>query len=90
MTDNNENKKKDVSYVVILILIITAFFLGWWNYASLCTPVEAFSNFVPKGNFKLILFPLVKIYYIVLCILFFLFPMYLFLQAMILLKNKMI
>jgi len=86
--DLEEQEKSPVSYPTIFVLIITSLLFAWWNYASLCTPTESFQNFIPKSNFKKALFPLVKIYYLVLCIFFFLFPMYLFLQALILLKKK--
>jgi len=79
-----------VSYKTIFILVIVALLIAWWNYAANCTPVDALynSNFMPTNSFKKLLFPVVKLYYVILCIFFFLFPMYILLQASILLKNK--
>ena len=75
---------------IVVIVVIVALLIAWWNYAANCTPVDALynSNFMPTNSFKKLLFPVVKLYYVILCIFFFLFPMYILLQASILLKNK--
>ena len=84
------DKKEQDNWAYIIILVIISCLLFIWNYLLYCTPAAAFKEWSPKQpGLQKNAFPLVSIYYSIVCTLFWVIPFLLLIKAINMTVKKM-
>ena len=85
--DNNDDKP---SWLLIATMITFSMLIFIWNFTKFCTPMAAFKNWSPPPNsgIQTSFFPIIRVYYAVTCLLFWIFPFLLLIKSTNLIIKK--
>ena len=83
-----EKEKDKPSWLFISTLLTASIILFIWNFVCYCTPMKAFNSWTPPKGIQRSFFPLIRIYYSVVCLLFWVIPFILMVKSINLIVKK--